>query len=375
MKHLLLSCIESRVENNSSIYGRFQLGPFNLGQGLTVANALRRTLLSELEGLAITAVEIDGVNHEYSTIQGVRESVLDILLNIKEIILTSNIEIQEPEIAYLQFKGPGVVKSRDIKFPFFIQCVDPEQYIATLSHDSNLSIKFIIFQGKNYFLQTSESQILNSKMKSINKNLVTKNLLTTNYLPIDAIFMPVKKVNFILENYTEMEQIKDRIILEVWTNGSIHPKKAIHNAAKNLVELFSSFQENPFLNYTNKNKIKLYLRNFFKKNKTHKKIIFNLNSFSKGKFSFPSFLNSGKIQLITKRNFLLDKKLSFLNISHLDFSLRTYTCLKRANVKTIENLLEYSKEELLLLKNFDFRSLREVENILFSLGLVLKKKA
>lgn len=342
MKHLLLSCIESRVENNRSFYGQFQLGPFNLGQGLTVANALRRTLLSELEGLAITAIEIEGANHEYSTLPGVRESVLDILLNIKQIILTSNIDIYEPEIAYLQIKGPGIVKASHIKFPFFIQSVDPEQYIATLAHDGNLTIKFVISQGKNYFLYNN--QILNSKTSFINKNLITKNLLSTNYLPMDAIFMPVKKVNFILENYTEpvASLTKNRIILEIWTNGSIHPKQAIHNAATLLVQLFSSFQEktnlkSPFIN--------------------KKKIVFNLKK-------------NTSLNLITKKKFS-DKKLVFLNIVNLDFSLRTYTCLKRANINIIGDLLNYSREDLLLLKNFDKRSLLEVENILSKLGFRL----
>lgn len=150
MDHLLLSCIESRVENNTSFYGRFQLGPFELGQGLTVGNALRRTLLSELRGLAITAVEIQGASHEYSALLGVRESVLDILLNLKQVVLTSEFQINEPQIAFLQVQGPGIVRAGDLKLPVSIQCVDPEQYIATLSHDAFFSMKCVICQGKNY---------------------------------------------------------------------------------------------------------------------------------------------------------------------------------------------------------------------------------
>ena len=154
MEPLLLSCIESRVENSRNFYGRFQLGPFVLGQGLTIANSLRRSLLSEISGLAITAVEIEGVVHEYSTIEGVRESVLDILLNVKQIVLTSDFQIQEPQIAFLQVQGPGIIRAKDIKLPISIQSVDPEQYIATLLYDGLLKIKFMICRGKNYLVQT-----------------------------------------------------------------------------------------------------------------------------------------------------------------------------------------------------------------------------
>lgn len=169
MEHFLLSCIESRVENNCSFYGRFQLGPFDLGQGLTVATALRRTLLSELRGLAITSVAIQGASHEYSTLSGVRESVLDILLNLKQVVFArvdSEFETEsfknlgnkkllpEPQIGFLKVCGPGIVKARDMKLPPLIQCVDPDQYIATLTSNGNLEMKFIISEGKNYIVQT-----------------------------------------------------------------------------------------------------------------------------------------------------------------------------------------------------------------------------
>ena len=154
MEPLLLSCIESRVENSRNFYGRFQLGPFISGQALTIANSLRRSLLSEISGIAITAVVIEGVAHEYSTVAGVRESVLDILLNVKQIVLTSNFEFQEPQIALLEVQGPAIVRASDIKLPVSVQSVDPEQYIATLLYDGVLQMKFIICRGKNYIVQT-----------------------------------------------------------------------------------------------------------------------------------------------------------------------------------------------------------------------------
>ena len=116
MENFLLTCIESRIENNTTFYGRFQLGPFDGGQGLTIANALRRVLLSELSGLAIVAVDIQGVTHEYSYLKGIRESILDILLNLKQIVLTSDFDCKETQIAYLNFQGPGKIKAKDLIF-------------------------------------------------------------------------------------------------------------------------------------------------------------------------------------------------------------------------------------------------------------------
>lgn len=150
---ILVSCRESFMENRRNFYGRFYVGPLEMGQGITIANALRRVLLSELKGLAITSVEIEGVSHEYSSIPGVRESVLDILLNLKQIILKTKIQLKRPQIAYIHCKGPGVLRAGDILLPSFIQCVDPEQYITTLSYNGLLKMKLVIRQGKNYLIQ------------------------------------------------------------------------------------------------------------------------------------------------------------------------------------------------------------------------------
>nr|YP_764409.1 alpha subunit of RNA polymerase [Stigeoclonium helveticum]Q06SF7.1 RecName: Full=DNA-directed RNA polymerase subunit alpha; Short=PEP; AltName: Full=Plastid-encoded RNA polymerase subunit alpha; Short=RNA polymerase subunit alpha [Stigeoclonium helveticum]ABF60189.1 alpha subunit of RNA polymerase [Stigeoclonium helveticum] len=154
---ILVSCRESIMENKKSFYGRFYIGPLEVGQGITLANALRRALLSELNGLAITTVEIEGVSHEYSTLMGVRESVLDILLNLKQIVLKSKKSVKRAQTAYIYCQGPGVIRAGDIILPSSIQCVDPEQYIATLSSDGILKMKVIIRQGKNYLVQTPNS--------------------------------------------------------------------------------------------------------------------------------------------------------------------------------------------------------------------------
>ncbi len=169
MEHFLLSCVESRVENSRSFYGRFQLGPFEIGQGLTVANALRRTLLSEITGFAITLVEVEGASHEYSTIDGVRESVLDILLNLKQLGLKSDFQIQQPLIGYVNIQGPAVVRAGDLKLPLPIQCVDSEQYIATLSNNGSLKLKFMISQGTNL----SRAHLSGAQVKGVKGSSIT----------------------------------------------------------------------------------------------------------------------------------------------------------------------------------------------------------
>jgi DNA-directed RNA polymerase alpha subunit len=495
VEQVLLSCIESRIENNRSFYGRFQLGPFDLGQGLTVATALRRTLLSELTGIAITAVTIQGASHEYSTLHGVRESVLDILLNLKQIVFsrtefplsllrkskegenlictptfkkkikhlektytfyekkslpslpgrlennfvfdfsTHQENLMEPQIGFLKVCGPGIVKARDIKLPNTIQCVDPEQYIATLSYNGTLEIKFIISEGKNYSTQVipplkllslspeisnsdmslfSKSQSLSTSQSPVfnqNQNLITnsKNLLDfnlnknqtnnnhtditfksinlkkeksfqkehfnleqfdrkktqnklfkidkeTNILLIDAVFMPVNRVNFLLENDEEITKSKEKIILEVWTNGSIHPRKAIHQAALALIKLILPFQANASLNFSS--------------------LALNKKTYQKLSEPVPQpdlDLNQRKIKFVSKKDALAIKNRTALDIGNLELSLRPYTCLKRANINTVSDLLQYSADELLVLKNFGNRSLEEVETSLAQLGLKLSR--
>lgn len=157
MEHLVLSCLESRSEGNGSIYGRFLVGPFKVGQGRTVATALRRTLLSELQGIAITAVEMKGATHQYCSIPGVRESTLDIVLNLKQIVLTGHLQNGLPASGYLAVQGPLTVRASDLKLPNGIRCVDKDQYIASVSANGGLTMKFVISAGKNYVSPHSPS--------------------------------------------------------------------------------------------------------------------------------------------------------------------------------------------------------------------------
>lgn len=366
MKKFYLSCIESHLDESKNVYACFKIGPFEKNHTLTIANNLRRTLLSELSSLAIIAVKIQGVQHEYSSMVGVRESVLDILLNIKKIALTSTFQIQTPYLAYLSASGPGVVTAGDIELPSFIKCVDPTKKIATLSHDGQFNIAFLIYPGKNYWVQLGSKQFLNHCTKAFSDvNLTTQakeflqtySLIDANILPIDAVFMPINRVNYTIEVDEEIdtEKVDEHIFLEIWTNGSIHPVFAIEQAATSLVELFTPFQNIQALQLQPR-----YLTSqTFKKGKlvAIEKRIVKQNQQNTVEFEIEDSLNPSSI---------LD-----LDIGNLNLSLRPYTCLKRANIQNVRDLMKYSREELLLFPNFGKRSLEEVENSLYQIGLFL----
>jgi DNA-directed RNA polymerase alpha subunit len=530
--YTLLSCIDSRVENLTKFYGRFELGPFAPGQALTVANALRRALLSQLSGTSITLVEIQGASNEYEILNGVRESVLDILLNLKQIILTSDFEILSPQIGFLSVKGPGIVRASDLKLPPFIYTVDPSQYIATLSNSGRLNMKFVICSGKNYITYNpSDSRVLKwvellktavplnelinknelpklnsqnpsskiistvkpqtlkgSEMLSLKNALVfvekkvdnqekpkkddfykqwlneraslsnptSKNLKSASlpnqsskklenasnfdqefndpwaevfperlknanplrnpnleavgeprplsffdsrrpkppfsvvmlkveendeklktsslglnqassiptpsprigYFPIDAVFMPVNRVNYLIEPTENFKTPQERLILEVWTNGSIHPRHAIHKAAKYLIQLFLPFQQMRSLDFQTSLKPLTFLpQEDLKKNSEKFK-----------EYKTKTVIKSQK-KMLKKSD--LDRVLE-LDIGNLNLTARPYSCLKMANINTIQELASYSKKDLLLIKNFGQRSLLEVEKALQKINVNLK---
>lgn len=410
----LLSCIESRVEMNGSLYGRFELSAFPAGQALTLANALRRTLLSELSGLAIVAVDIQGINHEYSNFIGMRESILDFLLNLKKVVLTTESNLIKPQMGSLRIQGPAVVRASDLKLPNSIACVNPNQYLATLSVNGFLQIKFYICQGKNSLPGSSTLWInsLNNLLKK-EKNLEVSNslkvqnlslveqkktfekkeaiegaeaentlslplethekpdmevktnlsLLNTpikvsnqieskkksTLLALDPVFMPITQVNFIIQTQDNCQEFCEKIILEIWTTGSIHPKKALYQAIKKLICLFTAFQHPlGLINPIQKDSVKI--RKIFLEN-----------------------VETLTFQKSTKSSFDIEKKILCLDIANLDLSIRSYTYLKRANINTIGDLIEYSAAQLLLLKNFGKRSLKEVEKNLLQIGLCLSQ--
>jgi DNA-directed RNA polymerase subunit alpha len=258
---IVISCRDSLKENSQSFYGRFYIGPFDSGQGLTIANALRRTLLSELTGLGITSVTIDGVTHEYSTIPGVQETVFDILLNLKRVVFKSTTTLKKPQIGYLQINGPKTIRAMDLQLPPHIQCVNPEQHIATISIDGVLKMKFKIRQGQNYLLNNSEFQDLrtastqstNTLINKVHQTLPFKSKKQSKELLLDPVFIPVNKVNYVLEmdervsNSKSILKKEELIILEIWTNGSISPYLALQKAIKKLINIFINIKNAPIL--------------------------------------------------------------------------------------------------------------------------------
>lgn len=621
MSQFFISCKESRIETNKSFYGCFYLGPFEPSQSITIANALRRTLLSELYGLAIVSVEIEGATHEYSTLPGIKDSVLDILLNLKEIVLKKTIKNFKPQVGYLRVRGPGVVRASHFHLPSFIQCVDPNQYIATLADNGFLNMKFIIEYGNKWLSTNKDQNILSKSQINLedslefgnlidhdqkNNNLLTKknfknnfnlhlkkrrlilkklkqigiastnlyinmvsqkaNLLTkkksllskrgidqssiltlkkkysginlkmtSNYkklsksieksfldkiknpikpefilnndhlklqpkakklesifkskfqkeiknkkknliekinpskkrfffnstpLMIDAIFNPISKVNYIIEindfkaaaskmefsqntaelyelfkfnslqikNFSENENtkifsedletlfkikdeidgltkktVKHNITLEIWTNGSIHPRDALYQSFKNLIKVFlklkkinvfSSFNENLISNSQNLNIPESFNSSLIKKlkmgafNSTLKKELIPLNDNSflssyvnpglknvnfSNSLPIKKILENSKNTLLTEGKELKNSQIYQTDLGNLNFSLRSYSSLKRFGINNIGDLVTLSKTNLsefkLLKKNLGQKSVKEITNTLKKIGL------
>ena len=337
MKNLILSCIESRVENSQTLYGCFKIGPFYVNQGLTIANTLRRVLLSNLEGLSIVFIQIQGVKHEYSMINGIQESVLEILTNLKNIQFKSNRAFYKPQIAYLNIKGPKVVYSNDIQLPTYIQNINVSKYIATIAVDGELKMKLFICQGKRYCLHNSLKTAIQNKYKKLLK------LKSKNYLFLDTVFLPVQRVNFTLEeNYHFGNEF---VILEIWTNGSIHPKQSLYNAINEVIRLFIPFRRLQSSNLSNS------LSTSIRSQKTVE-----------------------EINLLNKINSIpFQKKLISLDISNLNLKISTYYYLKKINIHTISDLLKKSKKNLFFFKSFTEEFYNDIVINLANIGLKLKK--
>ena len=294
-----VQCLQSKVQTSTDHYSKYSIGPFIKGQSTTVGNTLRRVLLSNLQGLAIIGVRITGINHEFSTVPNVKEDVIDILLNLKQIILSGT--ITEPTLARLLVKNAGIVTASEIKLPSNITLVDPRQYIATLNTNGNLEMEFLIARGQNYL-----------------SNSVVDSVVPAGFLGVDAIFMPVKKVNFFVETSRSTSSSElESLIFEIWTNGSITPAEALSSSAEIL--------ENTF--------------RLLKIAETSTTVVISNE--------IPVQEESGE-------------HLDTVFIEELELSVRAYNCLKRANVHTLADLLQYSASDLLEFKNFGQKSADEV---------------
>lgn len=587
MSKFLISCKESRIETNRSFYGSFVIGPFHPSESLTIATALRRSLLAELPGIGIVSVQIEGAAHEYSNLRGVRDSVLDILLNLREIVLKKSTKTIRPQIGYLRARGPGIIVAGDLCLPPFIQCVDPKQHIATLADDGVLNMKFIITEGKNYIKgkpkmmidvnQFKKRRLNLKKLNQICKNTslltnyynylkinkkrdllnqskfsrttiflnmivnsspnqkregstliqkakmnfakIKKNSVALNLLNVDAVFNPVLNVNYIieindhqiLENLFEktnqierrlgiiqtksildvkkspqflkenlenqFKQVKlesnvsylktllkyqinfdrfsknlpeghskktgflkqdgissaktaqmilehfetkndsfhqnkiwssdaqkdhvfhNNIILEVWTNGSLHPREAVYEAFKYLIRLFSKLKQiqsiEPLIKYEAKN---IDFVNYLKNNSQNSMGLLPLNQENFvakyasmrpnpiSKSGQTETTNYGQQKLrstldLQSETFNKKKmtqignldKLESMDISSLKIALRPLMALKKRNINTIADLMKLTKKDLLNIPYVGEKSIQDIKKSLLKIGFDLKE--
>jgi DNA-directed RNA polymerase subunit alpha len=295
-------------------YGCFVVEPLERGYGTTLGNSLRRILLSSLPGAAVSNVKIEGVLHEFSTIPGVKEDVTEIILNLKSLAIKSNTDSPEPKLAYIDFTGEGEVKASDIKVDSDIEILNPDQHIATLSGgpESKLFMEITITKGRGY--------VEASKNKRPDQPL--------RMLPVDSLYTPVTRVNFKVED-TRVGQITDydRLTFEVWTNGTISPDDAVSLGAKILTE--------------------------------HLNLFVDLSDSAKN------------AEILVEKEVGTKEKVLELSIEELDLSVRSYNCLKRAGINTVEDLANKTEDDMMKVRNLGRKSLEEVLNKMAELGLSL----
>lgn len=262
MKQFLISCLDSRIELGGTLYGRYLFGPFPRGKGVTIATALRRSLLAEVAGLAVTAVEVVGVPYEYAIIPGTHESVLDLILNLKKLVFTSAQRSCNRKFGYLGYitaRGPATITGHDLRLPPGIQCVNPDQVLATVATGGNLNLKLRVSCGKNYLVQPGRSmrslrvpRILVDPLTGLALRKPV-NTIQRNVFPIDAVFMPVLRVNYALQSdenvldyslETKSRDMTERIIFEIWTDGTLTPREGLDQAVNELIRSFSLFRIN-----------------------------------------------------------------------------------------------------------------------------------
>ena len=296
-------------------YGKFVVEPLERGYGTTLGNSLRRIMLSSLPGAAVSQVKIDGVLHEFSSIPGVKEDVTEIIMNIKSLAIKNYSESNDPKIAYIEFEGEGVITAADIQADADIEIMNPDQVIATLSGgaDSKFYMELTITKGRGYV--------------SADKN--KKEDLPIGVIAVDSIYTPVERVNLSVEN-TRVGQITDydKLTLDVYTNGTIDPDEAVSLAAKVLSE--------------------------------HLNLFIDLSE------------NAKTAEVMVEKEDDEKEKVLEMNIDELELSVRSYNCLKRAGINTVEELCNRTPEDMMKVRNLGRKSLEEVLAKLKELGLQLR---
>uniref|UniRef100_UPI0031F39FB6 RNA polymerase alpha subunit n=1 Tax=Tabebuia rosea TaxID=429709 RepID=UPI0031F39FB6 len=320
-------CVESRTDSKRLYYGRFILSPLMKGQADTIGITMRRALLGEIEGTCITRVKSENVPHEYSTITGIQESVHEILMNLKEIVLRSN--LYGTCDASICVRGPGYVTAQDIILPPYVEIVDNTQHIASLTEPIHLCIGLEIERNRGYLRK------------------MPHNFQDGSY-PIDAVFMPVRNVNHSIHSYGNGNEKHEILFFEIWTNGSLTPKEALHEASRNLIDLFI-----PFLHKEEEN---LPLED-------------NQHTVPLSPLTFHD-----KLDKLRKNKKKIALKSIFIDQSEL--SPRVYNCLKRSNIYTLFDLLNNSQEDLMKIEHFRLEDVKQILGILekyFAIDLPKKK--
>ena len=302
-----IECIENQSDES---YGKYIVEPLERGYGTTLGNSLRRVLLSSLPGTAVTSVRIAGVQHEFSTIPGVKEDVTEIVLNIKGAIF--KLHCDGPKTVYIEASGEGEVKAGDIKADGEVEVLNPDMHIATLGSDGYLSMEMVVDNGRGY--------VVAEKNKGVQQIIGT--------VPVDSIYSPVLKVNYTVENTRVGNKTDyDKLTIEVWTDKTISPRDAVSLGAKILCDHFTLFTD---LSET-------------------------IGSES-----------TVKEKVETQRDKVLE-----MTIEELDLSVRSFNCLKRANINTVEDLIGKTQDEMIKVRNLGRKSLEEVEHKLAMMGLNL----
>lgn len=302
-----IECIETPMDDS---YGKYVIEPLERGYGTTLGNSLRRVLLSSLPGTAVTSIKIAGVQHEFSTIPGVREDVTEIVLNIKQIV--ARLHSDEPKTVYIEAAGQCEVTAGDIRADGEVEILNPELHIATLGPEASLSIELCLDHGRGYV--------------PAERNKTAQTVIGT--IPVDSIFTPVLKVNYTVENTRVGNQTDfDKLTIEVWTNKTLTPRDALSLGAKILVDHFTLFTD-------------------------------------------LSDTIGDKSTVVEKTESTHDRMLDML-IEELDLSVRSFNCLKRANINTVQDLVETTQGEMMKVRNLGRKSLEEVERKLAMMGLSL----
>lgn len=315
MDTISIKCLKSETIESGFCHGQFLITSLNAGQGITIGNQLRRVLLSDLGGVNISAVRIAGINHEFSTIPGVREDILEILLNLKGIVFRTN--NQETQFGRLKIQGPLVVTADAINLPPDYEIINSTHYIATITTSNVLEVEFKFEYGTGYKL-AAHTQVEEED--------------SDGFLQTDTIFMPVQKVDFKIENIYDSNDVgTERVLLDIWTNGSVTPSEALKSAAQKIIDLFTLLLIDE-----------------------SEKLIED-------------------IKLDKENKFPTVEPYTNIAIEELQLSVRAYNCLKKAQINTVGDLLHYSPDQLQELKNFGKKSADEVFSTLKNkLGIILK---